>query len=160
MEINHFKKTDLEGSYIYFIFARELLYIGQTQKIAFFRWVNHLYNNGSLTKKINQFGDPYINYKINLNFISIKCISIRSDFPEIRWKTITQAVEHSVHSKLYSSQSSLIESYYNNYEPDVSEFKIISDTKSTAPSSIPVSEWNYANNYANELLLKLYEYLS
>ena len=158
MEINHFVKEDLTGSYIYFIFAKELLYIGETQKIAFVRWTNHLYKYGTLTKKINEFGNPDVNYKkINLNFVSVNCLTIRRDFTEIRWKTITQAVEHSVHKLLYSSQSLLINSYYDKYENDVKQYKIISDTSRTAPSAIPKSEWDFSDRYAAEVIQKLCE---
>jgi len=155
MEINYYNKGDLFGSYIYFIFAKDLIYVGETQKIAFIRWSGHLYGNGTLVKKIKEFGDPNVDYLSSLNYISINCFTIRQQFHEIRWKTITQAVEHSIHKILYSSQSQLIEAYYNKYEPSVDHYKIISDTSRTAPSSIPTNEWEFANDYASKVVSKI-----
>jgi hypothetical protein len=159
MEINAFTKGELKGAFIYFIFAKELLYIGETQKIAIARWYSHLYQNGTLLKNIQNHGKNPLEYTNSLHFISIKCNEIQEDFPEIRWKTITQAVEHSIHKVLYMSQISLLQSYYHKYAPDVIRYEIISDTKRTAPVRIPTEEWHYADNYAKNIVDTLCEFL-
>ncbi len=159
MEINAFTKGELKGAYLYFIFAKELLYIGETQKIAIARWYAHLYKNGTLLKNIEKEGKNPNDYIQSLNFLSISCSEIQNDFPEIRWKTITQAVEHSVHKILYKSQMALIKSYYQKYEPDVDSYQIISDTSRTKPSRIPPSEWEYADKYAVSVVETVCNYL-
>jgi hypothetical protein len=159
MRINGFTRGELYGSYVYFIFARELLYIGESQKIAFTRWHSHLYSSGNLSKKIVEFGDPEIKYSKYLNFISVDCHEIREQFPEVRWKSITRAVEHNLHLNLFISQKEMIRCYYQKYEPKVERFKIVSDTSRTAPSSLEPQFWEFANDYAKKILEYVYNYL-
>lgn len=151
MEINAFTKGELKGAFIYFIFAKDLLYIGETQKIAIARWYSHLYQNGTLLKNIQNHGKNPADYTNSLHFVSVKCTDIQKEYPEIKWKTITQAVEHSIHKVLYLSQVALIDAYYKKYAPEVNRFEIISDTTRTAPTRIHFTEWQYADKYANYL---------
>ncbi len=159
MKINNFDKSDLSGSFVYFIFTKELLYIGETQKIAFVRWVSHLYTNGTLRQKIRQFGDPQFDYLERLHFLSINCDDLRENFHEIRWKTITQAVEHSLHVLLQTTQTQLLEAYYEKYEPTVNEYIIISDTTRTAPRNINLREQEFADRYAEDIVSHICNYL-
>ncbi|OFX87866.1 MAG: hypothetical protein A2W99_03785 [Bacteroidetes bacterium GWF2_33_16] len=158
MEINAYTKGELSGSFVYFIFARELVYIGESQKVAFTRWHSHLYESGTLRKKITEFGDPSFNYLNSLHFISVNCSEIRKGFSELKWKVMTQAVEHSIHKFLYLSQKELIDSYYSKYEPDVTRYKIISDTSRTAPARMHTKYWDFADNYAVEVIESLCNY--
>lgn len=159
MKINGFNKFELEGSYIYFIFSKELLYIGETQKITFSRWVQHFYKSGTFSKKIEKFGVSGINYIDDVKLLSIELVEIREEFPELRWKTLTQAIEHSIHVELYKSQRKLIKNYYEKYEPGVNRFSLVSDTSKTCPKSISSKEWRYAENFAISLIENLCNYL-
>jgi hypothetical protein len=160
MKVNSFTRTELDGSFVYFIFSKELLYIGETQKITFARWVQHFQRQGTFTTKVHRHiptgCDEYLK---NINLISVEIDEIRDDYPEARWRTITQAVEHSLHELLYKSPTGLIKNYYNKYQPDVDSFKIISDTSRTAPRSIPNDEWEYARKKANSVLQEMYIYI-
>ncbi|MDR6299904.1 hypothetical protein [Mesonia maritima] len=159
MKIKGFNNYDLEGCFVYFIFSRELLYIGETQKITFSRWIQHFYKSGTFTKKVKLFGDSNLDYFSRVNLLSVELTDLRLDFPEMRWKTLTQAIEHSVHIELSKSQSDLIKSYYDKYEPEINRFQIVSDTSKTCPRGIPTSEWEYANNYAKKILKEVYHYI-
>jgi hypothetical protein len=135
------------------------LYIGESQKIAFTRWHSHLFASGTLKQKIEKFGEPEIDYLKSLNFVSVNCTEIRERFPEVRWKSITQAVEHSLHLKLFISQKEMIQNYYQKYEPNVDRFKIVSDTSRTAPVGLEPSFWEFADEYAQKVLINVYSYL-
>jgi hypothetical protein len=159
MKIKGFNNYDLEGSFVYFIFSKDLLYIGETQKITFSRWVQHFYKSGTFTKKIKKYGDSDFDYVSRVNLLSVELTDLRIDFPEVRWKTLTQAIEHSVHTELCKSQSDLIKSYYEKYEPEIRRFQLVSDTSKTCPRGIPQSDWNYANVYAKKILKEVYDYI-
>lgn len=143
---------------MYFIFSKELLYIGETQKITFSRWVQHFYKNGTFTQKVQRYGYAHINYFSNIHLLSVELITLQKDFEEIRWKTLTQAIEHSLHEHLQISQTGLIKSYYEKYQPDIERYRIISDTTRTAPTSIPQSEWDYARSYGRRVLDEIYQF--
>lgn len=159
MIIKGFDNYDLEGSFVYFIFSKDLLYIGETQKITFSRWVQHFYKKGTFSKKVHIHGNSDIDYFSKINLLSIELKAIREHFPEIRWKAMSQAVEHSLHEHLSITKSKLLENYYDKYEPGIDLFKIVSDTSKTAPRSISKGDWDYARKYASEILDKLYNYL-
>ena len=157
--VRGFTKDELYGSFVYFIFSKELVYIGETQKIAFSRWVQHFYKSGNFTKKVRKHGVPGIDYFKGVNMISVELDDLYKQFPEIRWQTMTRAIEHAVHEQLYISQKDLIEAYYDKYQPDVNRYKIISETTNTKPSRISSSDWGYARTYSKELLNKVYKFL-
>ncbi len=159
MRVSSFTKLELDGSFVYFIFSKELLYIGETQRITFSRWVQHFQKNGTFSSKVNNLSTSNINYLDNINLLSVELEEIRTDFPEVRWRTITQAVEHSIHEILYKSQKELLSYYYEKYQPDVVRYTIISDTSRTAPKRIPNDDWIYARNKAKEVLLEVYKYI-
>jgi hypothetical protein len=159
MKVSSFTKVELDGSFVYFIFSKELLYIGETQRITFSRWVQHFQKNGTFTSKVNKISCFDTNYLDNINLLSVELEEIRVDFPEVRWRTITQAVEHSLHEILYKSQKELLSCYYEKYQPDVDRYTIISDTSRTAPKRIPSDDWIYAKNKAKEVLIALYKHI-
>jgi len=159
MKIKGFNNYDLEGSFVYFIFSKELLYIGETQKITFSRWVQHFYKKGTFSNKVKKYGDPEFDYYAHINLLSIELDDIRNRFKEHRWKVLTQAVEHSLHEILLKSRLELLEAYYHKYEPDVEMYKIVSDTSRTAPRGIPNDEWIFAKKYAQDILQGLYNYI-
>lgn len=159
MRIKSSIKEDLEGSFVYLIFSRELLYIGETQKIAFSRWIQHFYYKGTFYKKIEKRGLNVKDYLNELNLISIELTNVRRDYSENRWKVITQAVEHAMHEELMCYRVKLLKSYYEKYYPYTDSFEIISDTSRTCPTSIPNKDWDYARNYAKQILEGVYNYL-
>lgn len=160
MKVSSFTRVELDGSFVYFIFSKDLLYIGETQRITFARWVQHFQKNGTFSTKINHLGCSAINYMDGINLLSVELDEIRRDFPEIRWRTITQAVEHAIHEILLRSQINLIKSYYNRYEPQVERYMIISDTSRTAPKRIPQKDWDFARGYAEDVMQELYKFIT
>lgn len=152
-------KPELNGSFVYFIFSKDVIYVGETQKISFSRWVQHFYKSGTFAKKIKSLENNY-NYLEKVNLISIELLEIRELYPAIKWKTLTQAVEHSLHILLKKSPSLLLNSYYTNYEPEFESFKIISDTSKTAPRYLGSSDWHFANQYSNHVLNKVIEHIT
>ncbi|KGO95681.1 hypothetical protein [Flavobacterium enshiense] len=159
MKIKSSIKEDLEGSFVYLIFSRELLYIGETQKITFSRWIQHFYYKGTFYKKIENKGLKISEYLNDLNLISVELTEVRNDYSENRWKVITQAVEHAIHEELSCYRTNLMKNYYEKYYPYTDSFEIISDTSRTCPKSIPNKDWDYARNYASKILIEIYNYL-
>lgn len=159
MKVRAFIKDDLEGSFVYLIFSKDLLYIGETQRIAISRWVQHIYQKSNFYKKVQTLGFDFNEYSSSVHFVSVELTEIRANFPENRWRVITQAVEHAMHEILYMSRSELLEAYYRKYYTDIDYYRIISDTSRTAPTKIPNSDWEFARNYANQVLLDVYNFI-
>ncbi|MBZ9779889.1 hypothetical protein LB452_13250 [Psychroflexus sp. CAK8W] len=159
MKINGFNNYELEGSFIYFIFSKDLLYIGETQKITFSRWVQHFYKSGTFSKKIKKHGIIGVDYISDVKLLSVELIELREEFPELRWKTLTQAIEHSLHVEFSRSQTKLIKNYYEKYEPEVNRFNLVSDTSRTCPKSISNNDWKYAENFAKNIINHLCNFL-
>jgi hypothetical protein len=159
MRVRAFIKDDLEGSFVYLIFSKDLVYIGETQKNAISRWIQHIYYKSSFYKSILRHGLNFNDYSENIHFISIELEEIRESFPENRWLSITRAVEHAIHEILFASKSELIEAYYKKYYDDIDYYLIISDTSKTVPTKIPSSEWKFAREYANKILTDVYAFI-
>jgi|GEM_PF-2722069 len=158
MKVRAFIKDDLEGSFVYLIFSKDILYIGETQKNAVSRWIQHVYYKSSFYKCVLRKGLNFQDYSDNVHFVSVELTEIRENFPENRWRVITQAVEHALHEILQRSKSELLEAYHKKYT-DVDYYRIISDTTRTAPTKIPNSDWDFARNYANQVLSDVYSFI-
>ncbi|WP_343637788.1 hypothetical protein [Fluviicola sp.] len=159
MKVRAFIKDDLEGSFVYLIFSKDVLYIGETQRIAISRWVQHIYQKSNFYKKIQLLGLDFDEYSENVHFVSVELTEIRESFPENRWRVITQAVEHALHERLYLSRSELLEAYYKKYYDDIDYYRIISDTTRTAPAKIMDSDWQFARGYAKQVLDDVYSFI-
>ena len=159
MKVRAFIKDDLEGSFVYLIFSKDLVYIGETQRNAISRWIQHVYYKSSFYKSIIRHGFDFEDYSDSIHFISVELMEIRTRFPENRWRVITQAVEHAIHEKLHTSKSELIEAYYKKYFDNIDYFVIISDTSKTVPTRIPNSDWQFAREYAGNILKEVYNYI-
>lgn len=160
LKVDGFTKYELDGSFVYFIFSQDVLYIGETQKITFSRWVQHFHKTGSFTLKILKKGNPSLNYFEKVNLVSVDLEEIRINYPEVKWRTITQAVEHSLHVLLMKSPSILLETYYPSYQPEVESFKIVSDTTRSTPSNLPVSDWDFAMQYSEKVIEGVINFIS
>lgn len=159
MNVRGFTRDELDGSFVYFIFSQNLLYIGETQKVTFTRWVQHFYKSGTFSKKVRKYGVSGVDYFDRVNLISVELEEIRNTYLEARWKTITQAVEHILHIELLRSQTRFKEAYYDVYQPDVSRYRVVSDTSKTAPKSISASDWDFAETLAEQVIDETCDYL-
>ncbi|WP_028890814.1 hypothetical protein [Tenacibaculum sp. 47A_GOM-205m] len=159
MKIKSSIKEELEGSFVYLIFSKELIYIGETQRITFSRWIQHFYQKGTFYKKIKKRGLDVDEYLADLNLISVELTKVRIDYTQNRWRVITQAVEHAIHEELLCFKSGMIQNYYEKYYPYTDYFEIISDTSRTCPKRIPNKDWVYARKYAKDILDGIYNYL-
>ena len=101
-----------------------------------------------------------MNYFDKVNLVSVDLQEIRANYPEIKWRTITQAVEHSLHVLLYKSPSILLDSYYPSYQPEFNMFQIVSDTTRSAPSSLGVKDWEFANRYSKKVIESVIDYIT
>lgn len=160
LKVDGFTKYELDGSFVYFIFSQDIVYIGETQKITFSRWVQHFHKTGTFTVKVNKKGNPLLNYFDKVNLVSVNLQEIRDNYPEIKWRTITQAVEHSLHVLLYKSPSILLDSYYPSYQPEFNMFQIVSDTTRSAPSSLGIEDWEFANRYSEKVIESVIDYIT
>lgn len=159
VKIRNSTKMELEGSFVYFIFSKDVLYVGETQKISFSRWVQHFYQSGTFTKKINKIENG-LNYFKNINFISVELLEVRELYDPIKWKTLSQAIEHSLHVLLSKSPSILLNSYYERYEPEFDYFNIISDTSRTVPRYLENSDWEFADKYSVNILNEVINHIT
>lgn len=125
----------IQGAFIYFIFSHDLLYIGQTQTHPVQRWNSHLFTDNGFRQKLSEHGDPQINYWSDLRLFAYFCQPITEHFPQVQWKMVTQAVEHEMHCCILQYPSKL-----------GSQFTLVSDTKSTAPSRF--KHWDFAKEVA------------
>lgn len=160
LKVDGFTKYSLDGSFVYFIFSQDVLYIGETQKITFSRWVQHFHKTGTFSLKVKKKGNPSLNYFERVNLISVDLQEIRINYPEVKWRTLTQAVEHSLHVLLYKSPSILLNSYYPSYQPEFDTFKIVSDTTRSAPRSLGTDDWEFANRYSKKVIECVIDYIT
>lgn len=111
--------------HVYFIFAHDVIYIGETQHIPVRRWSSHLDKSGSFSKKLNAYLDGGCNklYLNSLSFFSISCLellnNIQGDY--CGYRIPTQALEHKLHEIIQTKRV-----FGGNIE-------VISETKKTAP---------------------------
>lgn len=142
-----FINSPLKYPTIYFITAFDIIYIGETQLHPIERWQAHLSTNGSFRRNIIKKADPEINYFNDLTFFAYSCKSIAEIFPEVKWKIVTQAVEHEIHC------------YVLQYPSRIGKrFKVISDTQKTAPSRF--QEWDFAKQLSEKVIDSLVDFLN
>lgn len=132
-------RSPLRGPILYFIFTREILYIGETQKHPTKRWCTHLLPNSDFIQRIRLIGDPEIDYLNELLFLAFFCQPVIENFDVGQWKTATQAVEHELHC-LVLQKPSILGSFFN----------LVSDTEKTAPRRF--SERVLARKIASDIL--------
>lgn len=149
MKISGIFEGPEKSTYLYLIYTQNLLYIGETQRIAFIRWQEHLLPDGSFRKAVYKHGDSEVDYFQELIFIAINPEKIHNSFSKIKWRSATQAVEHEIHCELSIRPSQV-----------KTEFKIISNTDRTAPVSLGSDIWEFAKEYAKEILKPLVEALN
>jgi hypothetical protein len=112
---------------IYFIIKGYLLYIGETQRYMISRWGEHLSIEGTFTQRALEF-DPECFYSKNKTyFYGFSCSDIVKACDEAHWKRASRYLEHSIHLKAYERSEI------------AKNFKIISDTSRSAPSSTKYS---------------------
>jgi len=104
--------------YVYIIASENLVYIGETQSHPLFRWGSHITVGGSFWKAIERSGDPEIDYFENIVFFSHHCVEIETDFTEVQFRIVTQAIEHEIHCA---------------FAERIGKYQVISDTSKTAP---------------------------
>lgn len=160
LKVDGFTKYELDGSFVYFIFSKDIVYIGETQKITFSRWVQHFHKTGTFSLKVRKEGTPSIDYFDKVNLVSVELEEIRANYPEVKWRTLTQAVEHSLHVLLRKSPSVLLNSYYPSYQPEFDYFKIISDTSRSTPKSLKPEDWDFANKYSEKVIEGVINYIT
>lgn len=129
----------LHGPIIYFIFSKDVLYIGETQKYPAIRIASHLNNNGSFWKALFTHGDPDVKYTDCIEFYAVECTKSLSYFPTAQHRIVTQAIEHKLHCLLHARPSRL-----------GLHFQIISDTNHTAPTRFRY--WQFAEEEANRVI--------
>ncbi|EHU0384522.1 hypothetical protein KY019_002909 [Vibrio cholerae] len=119
----------IDGGYynphVYFIFAKEVIYIGETQMIPIKRWSSHLSSNGSFSKKLNRHldGECVSSYMTDIRFCSYSCYTELSSIEKYYcgYRIPTQALEHKLHEIVISDKTF------------GTEKKILSETLKTAP---------------------------
>jgi len=108
--------------YVYAIRTRDLLYIGETQRIPVVRWKDHVGMRGSFRMRVEEHGDPETDYFNSLIFAYYACEWIVQDYGESERRSVCQALEHELHC-IYSGDPYLLGE----------EVRVISDTVKTAP---------------------------
>lgn len=132
----------LTGPHVYFIHARDLLYIGETQKHPVVRWSDHLGPRGSFRKAAITRGFSDLALDERISFRAYELAEAVASLPEVQIKQATQAIEHELHVLLRSRPSLL-----------GGVFRIISDTEKTAPRTF--KQWALARGIAELIARKL-----
>lgn len=130
--------------HVYFIFAKDVLYVGETQHIPVRRWSSHLASNGSFMKKLKRYlqGGNEREYIASLAFYSFGCkealAAIQRDYSGYRIPT--QALEHKIH-EIVQTECSF-----------GGEIKLLSETNKTAPRFF--SHWEDVEKIARKAINK------
>jgi len=125
----------IKGSFIYFIFFDDFLYVGETEKHPTQRWSSHLQSAGSFRKALIKHNDGVDQLELSngniVTFYAFHCTEVEEKYPATQHKLATKAVEYEVH-KLLMMKPSLIPV----------DFTLISDTLRTAPRRFENPEWS------------------
>ena len=128
--------------HVYFILARDVIYIGETQFIPIKRWSAHLGLGGSFNKKLDKHldGASNSNYMSSIIFCSYACVAELSLVQEYYcgYKVPTQALEHKLHEIVSSKKT---------FGKDKC---ILSETVKTAPRKF--YHWNEITEIANKII--------
>ncbi|OUD23316.1 GIY-YIG nuclease family protein [Vibrio parahaemolyticus] len=129
--------------HVYIIVSRDVIYIGETQRLPIRRWSDHLSKSGSFYKKLDKYlngGGCVESYMSSLNFFGYCCHSAFSDinFNYCGYLVPTQALEHKLHELIIETK------------PFGSEKTVISETKKTMPRYF--EHWDYVNEIAQKVL--------
>ncbi|HDZ9329989.1 TPA: hypothetical protein RUZ39_003945 [Vibrio cholerae] len=145
--------TVIKGGYysphVYFIVAKDVIYIGETQVLPIRRWSSHLDSSGSFSKKLDKYlrGGCKALYMKSISFCSYSCLdeleTIQHEY--CGYRIPTQALEHKIHEILISEKT------FGN------DRVVISETLKTAPRQF--FHWNeieiIAKNIVEEAKIKL-----
>lgn len=135
-------KSSYYEPHIYFIFSKDLIYIGETQNISVRRWSSHLDKNGSFNKKMEKHlsGISKDKHLEDLSFYSFSCYNFLNKIQEkyCGYKIPTQAIEHKIHEIVIKNSTF------------GSEKKVISETIKTAPRNF--YHWDYIADFSHECI--------
>lgn len=137
----------LAAPHVYCIRARNLLYVGETQKHPVFRWSDHLGPRGSFRMAALERGFLELGLDEQISFYAYQLAQTISGLPAVQIKQATQAVEHELHALLRARPSLL-----------GIAFHIISDTEKTAPRTF--KQWALAQSIAEAITGELAEALA
>ncbi len=126
------------GPHVYFIRARDLLYVGETQKHPVVRWSDHLGPRGSFRAAALDRCLLELELDEPISFYAYQLAQEIGDLPEMQIKQATQAVEHELHALLRARPILLGRA-----------FRIISDTQKTAPRIF--RQWTLAQGIAETI---------
>ncbi len=111
----------LVAPYIYFIIVKSFLYVGETQKLPFIRWADHISVGGSLFQNLQSYDSTDLIDEAPLRFGWLLCEEvIRGCSAEDRRRGV-QWVEDEIHLKIAESGSVS------------SRYQLISNTVRTSP---------------------------
>jgi len=134
--------------HVYFIFSKDVLYIGETQVIPVRRWSTHLDKGGSFFKKLIKHldGESEFEYLNSLSFFSIPCKDILNTIMDsyCGYRIPTQALEHKLHEMVMTQYT------FGN------AVKVISETTKTTPKHF--GHWKEIDKIAEACLEKILLY--
>lgn len=131
--------------HVYFIFACDVVYIGETQHIPVRRWSSHLDKSGSFSKSLAKHLDGGCNkrYLNSLSFFSVSCFELlagmQADY--CGYRIPTQALEHKLHEIVQSKR------VFGN------GMTVISDTSKTAPRNF--FHWSEIESIAESCITRM-----
>ena len=130
------------GPHVYVICTIDVVYIGETQKHPVIRWGQHLEDGGTFRVRLAEKGNPDFAYLDDLLMFAKRCDWIMTRFTEAQWKTVTQALEHTLHVKFAEDPRILGD-----------HLRLISDTEKTAPRGFKY--WDIVNGCAHDIVDEL-----
>jgi hypothetical protein len=127
--------------FVYFIWKRQYLYIGETQRVLFERWGEHL--ETGFQQKLLVADEEVHDLGLPTHFLGIYCQAIDLGAMLAQRRTATQYVEHRLHVIVASRQNLL-----------GTELVILSRTERTAPRFSP---YVWADDLAEAIFLTFLE---
>lgn len=134
--------ASLIGPYLYSIWARNLLYVGETQRHPTVRWSQHIGPLGSFRLAATNRALVDLEPDERVAFYAFDLSSALGLFPSVQLKNASQAVEHELHMLIRSQPSFL-----------GIDLQLISDTERTAPRSF--RRWDLARSIAEDTAAQL-----
>ncbi|WP_286830240.1 MULTISPECIES: hypothetical protein [Kordiimonas] len=130
--------ADTSTHLIYFVVAKDFLYVGETGTNPVIRWAAHLASNGTLRQRIRAKGDDDVCYLGRPIFLSFDISSFVETLPKPQAKSARQAVEYSAQCVLMARPSILPVS-----------LRVISNVRKSCPVRFP--GWVRAQEVAEDV---------
>lgn len=132
---------DLRLPCLYFIFIKDYVYVGETQKIPIIRWGQHISKRGTFYSRLKSKDEELCEQLNSMSFLAYSSKELINDVRDFEVRSVLKYIEHKVH-EVFICHSVLGPKY-----------ELISDTSRTAPSHCA---YDWAEALAQEIVTSCY----